>query len=269
VPDALTAEQVTAFRAKWSDSPLADRLLGGWLDNAFAHARYEAFVDHYQDDGTVTRRCQHLRALMRTGRRDEALAGVPTLWLVGNSQPPVCDPLFAAWIESRALTQTLVWQRIELALENNQIALARHLTRYLNGTPARRAQAFIAVAQRPELVLQRDRYREDDPQMRAIVSLGLRRTARNDPEAAQNAWRHYEDALAFSATDARAIDQTLTQTLARRGILVDTPDVSVSPGDRHLEAAEAFVVAAIAAEEPARALEVIASLPAENRSQER
>lgn len=259
----LSFEDVDAFRSKWSDSPLATRLFEAWLDALFAHGHYKAYVEHYAATGDAARECRYLRALARTGRRDEAFAGVPALWVVGHSQPDACDPLFEAWIEDRHLTEELVWNRLALALENGQVSLARYLTRYLSGTRARRADAFIAVTQRPLLVVQTSQFRSDDSHTRQAVSLGLRRLARTDPEAAQRAWMHYEDKLGFAGTDARAIDQEITRALARNRILADAPDFTTSPNGRHLDAAEAYVVTAVALGEPKRALDAMARLSPE------
>jgi soluble lytic murein transglycosylase len=260
---------VTEFRDRWSDSPLANRLFNAWLDAVFRRGRYADFVAHYEGGGDAARTCQYLRSLERVGRLEEAMAGVTPVWLNGRSQPDVCDPLFKRWIEERHLTRELVWQRLTLAVESGQTSLARYLTRYLEGRALKRADAFIAVSQRPTLVVQTSQYRADDRETRAMVSLGVRRLARSDPEAAFRAWTHYRDTLTFDVEAAREIDQEVTRFLARRGILVDAPELSPTPNGRHLDAAEALVVTAIGRGEPLRALEFLDALRAEDTTDPR
>jgi len=240
----LNSEEVIAFRNRWNDSPLGQRLYVNWIDSLIDHQRFKELVEHYEPDGNAARECHYLRAMIRSGQRDAAMEAVPALWVVGHSQPSVCDPLFNEWIEGRHLTQGMVWDRISLALEAGQIQLARYLTRYLKEPMAKRARDFVAVSQHPLDITQTSRFRSDTRRVRAIVSHGLRKLARIDAEAAAKAWDHYEDVLSFQAADAQAIDQDITRFLARRGILTTSPDLSPSPTGRHLETAEALVVAA-------------------------
>ncbi len=255
--DELAPADVSAFRQRWADSPLADRLFANWLDALIARDRDRALVEHFEPTADVGRTCAYLRALMRLDRDEEALAQVPALWLVGHSQDKRCDPLFAAWIKAERLTEQMVWQRVGLALEANERNLAEYLTRYLTGPRLRDAKDFIRVNRNPSAVTVVSQFRRDQARIRTIVDHGLRRLARIDAEAAKDAWSHYEEQLSFEPTVARIIDQDISRFLARKGILTESPDLSPLPDNRHLETAEALVVAAVGQGESRRAIEWI------------
>ena len=45
--------------------------------------------------------------------------------------PKACDPVFDAWQKAGKLSQSLVWKRIELAMQKRNIGLAKYLGRLL------------------------------------------------------------------------------------------------------------------------------------------
>jgi len=243
--DRLKKEEVGAFRQRWRDTPVADRLYLAWLDRLAERDDWRTYVDAFEPGQDAARTCYYLRGLLRQGEAQLAFDQVAPLWLVPYSQHKRCDPVFKAWIDAGRLTERLVWQRLALSLEANERTLATYLTRLLTGPRHREALLFLRVNRNPGTVTQHSLFRRDSSRIRTIVGHGLRRLARTDPEAAAEAWLRFEDELAFEPGTARRIDQEVTRLLARKGTLIDVPDLSPTADGRHFDTAEALVVAAI------------------------
>lgn len=58
---------------------------------------------------------------------------VEKLWLMGQSQPVICDPIFEQWQADKQLTSSLLWQRAVLAFQQRNSGLLRYLVN-LNNT---------------------------------------------------------------------------------------------------------------------------------------
>ena len=254
---------------KWADAPVGQRLYDAWLDALADRGEWKEFVAHAEPTADVAKTCRYLRALVSVGRREEAMAAVPPLWQTPHSLPDECTPLFDSWIATRHLTEEMVWRRLTLAAASGETTLARFLLRYLKGQTLKDANTLLALASHPATVAQTELFRVDAPRVRDIVAFGLIRLAHVDPETAARAWNDYEQRLHFDAATARRIDQDITRFLARANILTLTADLSPSPDGRHLDTAEALVVAAMGLEQYAQAIAFIDELAPEEQTEPR
>ena len=109
---------------------MADLIYTRWLRRLGQQRNWDTFLNHYEPRNDAELRCYHLRALIGTGNDRVALDQVGELWLVATSQPKACDPLFETWIEQGNLTESMVWDRLGLALKSNSRTLARYLQRF-------------------------------------------------------------------------------------------------------------------------------------------
>jgi soluble lytic murein transglycosylase len=242
----LTAADVAAFRERWSDSPIADRLYDEWMDDLARRGAWDVFIANYEAAGaSAERQCTYLRALDRSGEHEAAMDAVAPLWLVGTSQPKSCDALFATWIDRGRVNNRLVWERLTLAIQARAWDLARYLAGMLSVELRKQGDLFYRVGRDPALVQDTARFATDDAATREILSLGLRRLALIDPEAAATAWAEYRKTLTFDPDDIRVISQDLTIGLARRGIIDPNADLSPSADGRQVLVQEALILAAL------------------------
>ena len=253
--DTLKPAEVRDFRQRWQDSPIANRLYRSWLSKVAKRGDWKTYRDHYEPTTAAEGQCNYRRALYRTGDKEAALAAVEVLWAVPKSQPKDCDWLFETWIDAGGLTQGVVWRRMGLALEARQTSLARYLQRYLQGEAKRLGETYYQVHRRPELVTERSRFKTDSAMVRDIVSHGLRRLASDNPKTARKTWLRYRKRLDYSTEERRRIDDHITLSLARAGIL--PKDVDLNPGPRRQAVVEAVALVAIEQGEWARAISLI------------
>ncbi|MBP3932356.1 MAG: transglycosylase SLT domain-containing protein, partial [Pseudomonas sp.] len=142
-------------------------------------------------------------------------ASAEKLWMVGKAQPAACDALFSQWAAAGQLTEQKRWQRVKLAAEARNYALATQLANGLN-TLGPQARLMIDVAQKPDMLSQPSRFAPASEAMSDAVGLGLRRLARQDPEKAASLLDTYATNMHFSRDEKVAIAREIGLTFARR-----------------------------------------------------
>ena len=221
--DELTARLKTAsnaeiekFLAEHGDLPQANWMKLRWLRWLADRGEWDTFARYYDPKLNFTELdCLNGQHLLIQGKRAEGYASAEKLWLVGKSQPTACDALFDRWAAEGQLTEEKRWQRLKLAAQARNYALANNLVKTLNSLGPQ-GRLLIDVAQKPELLNQPGRFAPANEAMADVVSLGLRRLARQDPERAMALLDDYANRMHFSRDEKVAIANEIGLTLARR-----------------------------------------------------
>ncbi|MGE0372785.1 MAG: transglycosylase SLT domain-containing protein [Gammaproteobacteria bacterium] len=211
--------EVAEFIRLYADSPLGARLQRAWLDGLARSGRWQALLQHYPaDSGDVELECYRRWALYQTGDKASALADLERLWLVDRSQPAACDRIFALWRREGGLSQDLAWRRFVLAMNGNEMRLARYLVRQLDTEQKADAELWLRVHASPGLIESLPPSTPRDPARNGIIIHGLKRLASADIDRAIAAWngpvgtRH-----AFTPEETAEAQRSLAMTLALRG----------------------------------------------------
>jgi soluble lytic murein transglycosylase len=221
--DELTARLKTAsnseietFLAEHGDLPQASWMKLRWLRWLAERGDWQPFVAHYDPKLNFTELdCLNAQYLLSHGQTQAGNASAEKLWLVGKSQPAACDALFERWAAAGQLSESLRWQRLKLAAEARNYALASHLATQLPSL-GKQGALLVEVAQNPLLLKQTARFTPASQAMADVVGLGLRRLARQDPEQALNLLDSYALKLSFSKSEKVAIAREIGLTLAKR-----------------------------------------------------
>jgi soluble lytic murein transglycosylase len=200
--DRATADDVVALLDDWRGTAPGERLRRLWLGRLAREERWAEYAELYADNGSETRECLYRRALLATGRTEDAFYGLERRWLTAGSLPAVCDPLFDAWQEAGGLTPVLVWRRILLSLGAGHRGVAAAQRRRLAADDRRWLDWALQLHQDPFQVVAP--LQGTHPQRPAILAHGIERLARRDVLAALPAWRQlHEDLPAELADRAR------------------------------------------------------------------
>ncbi|MCU1716568.1 transglycosylase SLT domain-containing protein [Pseudomonas sp. 5P_3.1_Bac2] len=221
--DELTArlkwagnDEIEKFITEHGDLPQINWMKLRWLRWLAERGEWQTFANHYEPELNFTELdCLYGQYQLKQGMRKEGFATAQKLWLVGKSQPDSCDTLFGLWSAEGQLTEQLRWQRAKLAAEARNYGLVSHLIKQMPNR-AVQGQLLLDVAQKPELLKQTARFSHADPAMADVVGLGLRRLARQDPEAALKLLDGYTQRMKFSKDEQVAIAREIGLTLARR-----------------------------------------------------
>ncbi|MCQ4319133.1 transglycosylase SLT domain-containing protein [Stutzerimonas stutzeri] len=209
-------DEVEKFLAAHGDLPQASWMKLRWLRLLAARGDWSPFVAHYDPKMNFTELdCLYGQYQLISGQKEQGYATAEKLWLVGKSQHKACDALFERWEDAGQLTEALRWERAKLAVETGNHGLAKFLVKSL---PTLKAQGelLLDVAQKPQLLSQPERFSPATETMGDIVSIGLRRLARANPEQALGLLDSYASRMSFSAQEKVSIARQIGLTLAKR-----------------------------------------------------
>lgn len=221
--DELTARLKTAsnteieqFLAAHGDLPQANWMKLRWLRWLAERGDWATFAKYYDPKLNFTELdCLNGQYELQHNRKAEGYASAEKLWMVGKAQPAACDALFSQWAAAGQLTEQKRWQRVKLAAEARNYALATQLANGLN-TLGPQARLMIEVALKPDMLSQPSRFAPASEAMSDAVGLGLRRLARQDPEKAASLLDTYATNMHFSRDEKVAIAREIGLTFARR-----------------------------------------------------
>ncbi|MHB0820688.1 transglycosylase SLT domain-containing protein [Stutzerimonas stutzeri] len=209
-------DEVEKFLAEHGDLPQISWMKLRWLRLLAARGDWQPFVSHYDPKMNFTELdCLFGQYQLANGHTQQGYATAQRLWLVGKSQHNACDPLFERWSAAGQLTEDLRWQRLKLAVESGNNGLAAFLAKNLP-TLKSQGERLIEIAQKPQLLNQPERFSPASRTTGDIVSIGLRRLARQNPEQALALLDGYARRLSFSEEEKVAIARQIGLTLAKR-----------------------------------------------------
>jgi soluble lytic murein transglycosylase len=213
---SASSAEVAQFLEQYADIPIAPRLRQAWLHHLARQKRWADYVAFYTPQSSAELQCHYHWALHETGERSRALAATESLWLVGKSQPKVCDPLFGAWRRAGRLTPELAWRRVELAMEAGELGLAGYLKRYLKPEDRPWVDYWQELYRNPQRVLTTQSPAKDDPRARAIIVHTVGRLAGSDPAAAAFAWDRLQGQYRFERGQGAVLEQRIGVLMALR-----------------------------------------------------
>ena len=199
-----------AFLDTYADSPLAERLRRSWLSYLAKQHQWPRFIAFYDaDQASVELQCHYLHATRREPASAEWLDAATKLWMVGSSRPDTCDPVFKVLSASTRMTQELVWQRINLAMQENAPSLASYLARMLPANQRKWVDTWREAHERPASAQNLSVLKQDNEHSRDILAHAVGRLGRSDAAAAQSWWSDIQKRYDFSAEQRAKIPRQI------------------------------------------------------------
>ena len=211
----VAATEMETFLKRYEGEPVTFRLEAQWLRRLARQREWRKFIALYSGGTSVDLQCHHARAMLETGDESGAFSAAERLWLSGKSQPRECDPVFAVWLKSDRFAATLAWERIGLAMARGNVRLTRYLERFLDPGDRRLAAAWRKVHKNPQRVGS-VKLRGDPSRVEAILSHGLERLARRDPEGAAKALEAVEARVELGAPARARVARRIGLAFASR-----------------------------------------------------
>jgi len=199
---SATISEVVSFFDRYQNSPLADLLYKEWMTELQQREDWRNFeiIYPYQTLPAAEFRCQHalirLNQEMTPAFREELRA----LWLIGESLPKTCSALFEHLAQTGFLTQDLLWQRIKLAMAENNPNVAMQWSNRL--TDNNLHQLFVQwrrIQQNPETV--NNFVATDNADARLIAVYGLKKLAKQNPLQAKQVLANLKRIFAFTPAE--------------------------------------------------------------------
>jgi len=191
-----------------------------WINSLAQRNDWQRFLEvyrsHYADAGNTRLDCVATEAMAQTGDAGGFAREARRLWLVGISQPKECDSVFSRLRETGQLTDDLVLQRLDLALEAEQFGLAAYLARQLDDAQRQRVKRWQRMRDRAETELATPKPLRGADRDPALVIYGLDRLARNEPDIAAQLLPHYAAANIVDNAEQQRLERKIALWSARK-----------------------------------------------------
>lgn len=174
---------------------------------------------HYGDTTDDVIRCHAARARLHVAPGSTSDENALDLWMSGSSMPDECDPVFAHLQNTGLLTVKRLRQRIDLALGNGNVRLARFLAKSAHSIDVDRVNRWARMRANPlrelKTELRNTRKLRDNQANRKLIMYGIQRAARRDPETTYKIWPTFNDRFRFSREEQRDVQRRLALSAAR------------------------------------------------------
>ena len=190
--------KIQEFLNRYGNTYFGNSLRRNWLKQLAKQGDWTNFIQAYTPQKATILQCYYAQARLTTGQQSqEAIRDTQALWLVGKSQPNACDSAFEYLYQNGQVNDTMLWERINLAMQKGRLRLAGAIAKRLEPE----AQAWVARWQtmhtKPAQTLAK--FEEpDSPMARKILLHGIKRLARKQFELAQESWLTFQQRYAFS-----------------------------------------------------------------------
>ena len=192
--DTLSTAQAQSFLKRYEGQAVADSLRSAWLPALARRQDWPAFRAAWKPTTNVALQCAELNARQAMGKADaQWTTDAQAMWRsTGKSLPDGCDPVFAILDSKGGLTPALRWERIDLAIAEQQPAVIRTIARGLPAADAALANDYAAFL---DSVHPRALNWPKAERSRNAAMQGLMRLAKSAPAAAEMQLPQYADAL--------------------------------------------------------------------------
>ncbi len=133
-------------------TPLSNKVRDKWLYELARTNKWDAYTQYYQPTNDINLVCYEKIAKYNLGNQATALAESTALWLTGDSRPPACNKLFDMMMKDDHFNPNLITQRLALALNKQNIQLARYLLKQYKTPRLQEAKILEMVYQKPSAI---------------------------------------------------------------------------------------------------------------------
>jgi len=185
----IPASDLHRFMAK-ENGPLGEQLQQDWIKAAIQQQDWSAVLSEMPTySGNDPELICGLRSAHQAQGETDTLQDIKALWFTGKSMPASCDPLFARLLSDGRLSSDDVLLRFQLALNADNLSLAKNLNRQLaQSDTALSDESFNSVASEPNKWFKQNLHHAVNRSDRALVVYAINQIARNDLILANNLW---------------------------------------------------------------------------------
>ncbi len=186
----LSLAEFQSFMTKYADSPLSEQLRTQFLHATAKQEAWQSFLKAYVPNEDLSLQCHFLWSEHNAkDNKHDALQQVKPLWLRGTKPPEACHKLFKAFEASPLMTRSLIWQRIKLAIQQNNEALARAMTTFIPKAEKALVELWILIHKNPYLITQKKYFKDKHAANLEMIVHGVSVIAKKHPETAIQVWQ--------------------------------------------------------------------------------
>ena len=265
---SLSPDQADELLATFQGTPLYQRFVSAYTVSLAEDRRWPEFFQYFAKvrNPSPQLQCLSARGELNLGNAEKAYQEGLALWLTGSSQHASCDPLFNRMIENGKIDSTAGLERALLALESNNVAIARYAERFITDPSAKQQMSLIwqlynqpqSLAENPRLITNNTTHAD------RLTALTIQRLASDDLRRALLTWASINRNVQLSTEVQAPLINRLGVLYAKR-FLPDSESVlaQVDPSFTYSNITEWRARLALIDQDWPRVLKLISHLPAE------
>ncbi len=188
--DEQDTTAIKQFLSRPEDTPVIDQFRTEWLKYLGKRHRWDEFSAEYphlvNDDPELN--CYALQ-FRQISDENGALHDARTKWFSGSGQPESCATLFESAISKKIINDQDIWTRIRLALDANNISLAKQLAYKLPKKYVFPVGSLDRAASNPDRYLTKTKLDKNSESQRLVALFALHRLAKQFPQLAIARWK--------------------------------------------------------------------------------
>ncbi|NQD38804.1 lytic transglycosylase domain-containing protein [Permianibacter sp. IMCC34836] len=206
-----------AFLLRHDGAPFAEQLREDWLRRLAGKNDAAGFLLYYRPSRNLELRCHYLRFALSGGSNPTALPGFAEIWLTAKPLPSACASVEKLWIAAGERTPERIWQRLELAVEEDEGATIRALRPLLPVAERPLTELWQRLRKHPLDVTKSELFRSNSPEIWRLKAWALERLAWRDRDEALAAWDLVTSDPAFPIVWREQAGRTFALALAGAG----------------------------------------------------
>jgi len=176
----INDEKVIEFIEKYKKSYISEKAYINLIYRLSSKGKFDKLISNYKDIDSTDLQCLFIRAKIKQNFLKDIDKEIIPIWLSAKSQPKSCDYSFRWFYKNKKLTDELVWQRIQMALDANNYYLSRYLVRFLSNKNKIWANQLLKVHRNPKKNIISKIYIKDNRYRDTILGHGIARIAKKD-----------------------------------------------------------------------------------------
>jgi soluble lytic murein transglycosylase len=198
--------EVSDFISENKNRKITNQLQREYLYYLADNKYWAEFLDFYpQLPNSKRLKCFSFQAQIATGKEKTIWSDVKDSWLTGYSQSGACDSTFEYYLKQKIISQTLIWERFELAFNNNKKGLMRYLINLMSDENRKIATSLYALNKTPKNLDKSSLFTHRDQVSYSFLKPLLKRLARLDIKMALETYQTYETKIPFTFDDEIAL----------------------------------------------------------------
>ncbi|MBE0494555.1 MAG: transglycosylase SLT domain-containing protein [Thiomicrospira sp.] len=173
---------IRQYIERYQHLALANSLHKHWLNYLGQQERWDLLIKYPQTDLSLLEQCYFTRAQLEYQSID--IESLQKVWLKQLKLPSACQPIEDQLISLGELPGWLIWQKIDQAMQRDQLSVAQSLMPYLSRTDQQALNHWIDYYRNPQKLILQLPNQASAFINRKIFLQALERLANSQPEAA-------------------------------------------------------------------------------------
>ncbi|SHO23857.1 Hypothetical soluble lytic murein transglycosylase [Moritella viscosa] len=198
---------VTSFIKGNPDRRVSYDLQRSYLYYLAKNQYWSEYLSFYpQLPNSLDLKCFHFQARLAAEQADEIWPDVQKTWLTGFSLPNSCDSVLEYYLNSKKISQALIFQRFHLAYANNKTSLMSYLITLMDKENELLAKPLYDLHKTPTKLLNSPLFKTPSFNNKAHASrdflvASIKRLAKKDIELGLNVYLTYERKKSFTSAE--------------------------------------------------------------------